>query len=607
MEAVIKSKSFLIALVIFLFPVIANAAVYYVSESDGRDLDRGTSLAAAFRTIQRAAKVARAGDTVYIRAGDYNEAVSMKHSGTASNRITFTSYHDEAVTVRGKVSSSACIAIIGDYITVDGLRIKHQNPCRRGAQVIGMYIYGDYAAVTNCSFTGSNGYSKYMSPCRARESGIDLKGADNVYIYGNTINELSFHGIRIEQNGTDVPYRWVVKNNSIKNSVDGNGLMIMGTASSLQGGLIDGNVIWGSLVSDGIQSNGDMSSVRPAPANWGVIIRNNHIYNVAENCVDPKGCRYYVIENNVLHGGTGNNDGTGPGDGNFDGMPDVMGGNGGINCGTNQLAHDIIVRGNIIYDNAGGSPGYDGWRFYNNTFINNDRDYTGPNSTLSTFPRLYMGINSYRPDIKIVNNIFGGHRTCDVTINTSYSNNYIDYNLYTNDVGSPTVCDVAKGPGYAQYTFSGWRSRCRSRPILGDDAHSIVGNPGFINASSDSYGAYSSLDFGLKSTSPARDSGGPLTTATNSASRSSILTVADGKFFSSGMGAVGVSGDHVMVGGKIAQITRKNGNTLYLDRKVKWSRGAPVIWCPNHQCPEDGKVDMGALQYGDRGSRRGKN
>ena len=74
-------------------------ATYYVSPS-GVDVNPG-SLAAPFRTIQRAANAARAGDVVTVRAGVYRETVRPPRSGTAAAPITFQAYPGEQVTVSG--------------------------------------------------------------------------------------------------------------------------------------------------------------------------------------------------------------------------------------------------------------------------------------------------------------------------------------------------------------------------------------------------------------------------------------------------------------------------------------------------------------------------
>ena len=72
---------------------------WFVSTT-GSDQNPGT-LAAPFHTIQKAASLAKAGDTVYIRGGVYRETVTPTNSGSASAPITFTNYNNEVVTVSG--------------------------------------------------------------------------------------------------------------------------------------------------------------------------------------------------------------------------------------------------------------------------------------------------------------------------------------------------------------------------------------------------------------------------------------------------------------------------------------------------------------------------
>jgi hypothetical protein len=83
---------------------VANAQIkgpvsYYVAPA-GQDSNPGT-LEKPFHTIQKAAKVATAGDTVYIRAGIYREKIVPAHSGQGNAPITFQAYKNEAVTVSG--------------------------------------------------------------------------------------------------------------------------------------------------------------------------------------------------------------------------------------------------------------------------------------------------------------------------------------------------------------------------------------------------------------------------------------------------------------------------------------------------------------------------
>jgi Pel9A-like, right handed beta helix region/Periplasmic copper-binding protein (NosD) len=63
----------------------ASATTYYVATS-GADANAGTE-EKPFRTIQKAADAAVAGDTVFVRAGIYNESVYIKNSGAPGNPI----------------------------------------------------------------------------------------------------------------------------------------------------------------------------------------------------------------------------------------------------------------------------------------------------------------------------------------------------------------------------------------------------------------------------------------------------------------------------------------------------------------------------------------
>lgn len=65
----------------------SGARAYYVSTS-GNDGSAGTS-SAPFRTINKAAQVAVAGDVVIIRSGTYNESVIVRNSGQQGKPIVF--------------------------------------------------------------------------------------------------------------------------------------------------------------------------------------------------------------------------------------------------------------------------------------------------------------------------------------------------------------------------------------------------------------------------------------------------------------------------------------------------------------------------------------
>ncbi|RKP49874.1 hypothetical protein D7Z26_18770 [Cohnella endophytica] len=84
-----------------LAPSVAHAAATYYVATTGSDSNNGTSLGTPFKTIQKAASVAVAGDTVNIRAGTYRETVSPANNGTSASPIVFQNYSGESVTISG--------------------------------------------------------------------------------------------------------------------------------------------------------------------------------------------------------------------------------------------------------------------------------------------------------------------------------------------------------------------------------------------------------------------------------------------------------------------------------------------------------------------------
>lgn len=78
------------------------AAQIFVAGSDptASDQNPGTE-AKPFKTIQKAASMAVAGDMVLLRAGTYREAVTPAHSGTRDAPITYLPYNHEQVVIDG--------------------------------------------------------------------------------------------------------------------------------------------------------------------------------------------------------------------------------------------------------------------------------------------------------------------------------------------------------------------------------------------------------------------------------------------------------------------------------------------------------------------------
>jgi hypothetical protein len=97
--------------------ITGSAAEYYVS-SNGTDTSAGTAVQ-PWRTIQKAANTLRAGDTVYVGPGVYNERVTTSTSGNAGSLITFVGGTN--VVCRGFTLSNC------RYLRIIGFEIAHVN------------------------------------------------------------------------------------------------------------------------------------------------------------------------------------------------------------------------------------------------------------------------------------------------------------------------------------------------------------------------------------------------------------------------------------------------------------------------------------------------
>ncbi|MCY2996247.1 MAG: carbohydrate-binding protein [Planctomycetota bacterium] len=157
----------------------ACAAQIFVAGSDplASDENPGTE-AKPLKTIQKAASIAAAGDTILIRAGTYRETVTPAHSGTSGAPITYLPYNNELVVIDGadtitnwtKTSGSIYQAPInwsvnhgdGDQVFVDGQMMNYarypnssldvSNPTRIIADT-GTHVPASPAFLQACSGT----------------------------------------------------------------------------------------------------------------------------------------------------------------------------------------------------------------------------------------------------------------------------------------------------------------------------------------------------------------------------------------------------------------------------------------------------------------------
>jgi hypothetical protein len=167
---------------------LGTRTAYYVAKN-GNDITGDGTLGNPWLTIQHAVNYASAGDTVYIRAGTYNEEVTVAASGTPDNYITLTNYDTETAIIDAQNSLNNNI-IIGngsserDYINIKGLTVR--NP--RLSNIL-VRNGSSHIVIEDCQIEepGSSSSGDLTNPVRG-EAGISIrKESTNIIIRNNTI------------------------------------------------------------------------------------------------------------------------------------------------------------------------------------------------------------------------------------------------------------------------------------------------------------------------------------------------------------------------------------------------------------------------------------
>jgi hypothetical protein len=158
--------------------------MYYVAPT-GSDSNAGTS-SKPFRTINKAAQVAVAGDVVTIRSGIYKESVLVRNSGAADKRIVFQAETRGGVVLTGGYYNFQPAAWNGGklttgqfYVTVKGLIFRQYTS---NADVASAVRAATGWRIEDCLFD---------SPGR---NGVDIRG-DFVVLTKSTIQYALQHGL----------------------------------------------------------------------------------------------------------------------------------------------------------------------------------------------------------------------------------------------------------------------------------------------------------------------------------------------------------------------------------------------------------------------------
>lgn len=250
----LTSRALAVAMAMMLASAAAAATYYVAPPPGGSDGNAGT-LAAPWATLQHAADVVAAGDTVLVRAGNYVGAY-LDTSGTPTAPITFAAYPGEVATIDADnpVTADGFNIEGADWVVIDGLAVTAVT--RAGIRAV---------LCANVTIRNVHAYDN-------GRWGIFTGFCDDLLIEGNeTSGSVIEHGIYVSNSGD----RPVIRGNRVHHN-NANGIHMNGDESAGGDGIIseavvEGNLIWGNGTAggSGINCDGVQSS----------LIRNNVIYD----------------------------------------------------------------------------------------------------------------------------------------------------------------------------------------------------------------------------------------------------------------------------------------------------------------------------------------
>jgi hypothetical protein len=302
-----------LAVTILVDVMTARAGTLHVSP-DGDDTRSGAS-ESPLRTIQRAAELVRAGDTVLVRAGVYKGHVMLRTSGEPEKPIVFRNAPDEKPVVdgegRGRIelqSHEGWRKPIG-WVTVEGFEVRNGWDGIKFYNAHHIVLKGNYIHDNaNQGILGNGHHVRIEGNVIARngfkpdneksnkEHGIYATGTDFT-ILNNVIHSNRAYGIQV----AGYPYkpeshagpefagahRWLISHNTIALQENRAGIVLWQEDST--DCVIQGNILYRNAVRLG---DGDCQGIDFVGPGGGHVIRKNLFFGPGRTAISrtPGGC-----------------------------------------------------------------------------------------------------------------------------------------------------------------------------------------------------------------------------------------------------------------------------------------------------------------------------
>jgi hypothetical protein len=292
-----------------------SQTLYYVNGTTGKDANNGTSIATAWKTIQKALNSATPNSIVYIQAGTYHENDTVGVSGSASKPITFRNYQNDSVYIDGTGTSGTTMLYMlqKSYITFRGLVI--QNLTVNGA--IGILVDQSTTAGTrnltfsNITIRNINWTSNAATTPSGNDNaqGFEAYGGDSVltnltldscHVYANILGQSEAISVQGNVNGFSVTNCIVYNNTNIGICAEGNyGNSSNPNTDHARNGIISQNICYNDFASyatsGGIYIDGG----------WNITIERNECYmngyGVEVGCEVNGTSDSITVKNNLLY------------------------------------------------------------------------------------------------------------------------------------------------------------------------------------------------------------------------------------------------------------------------------------------------------------------
>ena len=267
-------------LVVGLAP--AAGSTLYVDRANPACTNTGSgSEAQPFCTISAAAAKVAAGQTVQVAAGTYNEAVTVRTSGTSTAPVVFTAAPGALVTVSG--SANGFVLSSRSWVTVNGFAVT---------KTTGWGI--DVSSSSHVTISGNHVTLAGQPVSGKVKGGIRLTGTTDSTVSGNTSDHNSDYGILL----TDSSTRDVVSGNTTFNNAEG----YQRAAAGIRQYRSPGNTVAGNVSHD----NED-SGIESYTGSNNALIYDNVTYHNGDHGIDnyqSTGQRIFAnsVYNNVTAG-----------------------------------------------------------------------------------------------------------------------------------------------------------------------------------------------------------------------------------------------------------------------------------------------------------------